>query len=136
MMSEEPFPTWWTRAPVHAPLLTAWAGGGAAERVRETGDPLGTAVASLARMLGVARAAVEAELEEWYHHDWTADPCSRGAYSYGPVGALDAQAELRRPVEEILYFAGEATAPGGWNGTVDGAIESGRRAAREILEGE
>jgi monoamine oxidase len=33
-----------------------------------------------------------------------------------------------------LFFAGEATDQSGRNGTVDGAIESGKRAAGEILE--
>ena len=69
----------------------------------------------------------------WHYHDWTADPYAHGAYSYVPAGALDAQSELGRSIEDTLFFAGEATAPGGWNGTVDGAIESGYRAAREIL---
>jgi monoamine oxidase len=134
MMGEELVPTWWTRSPVYVPVLTGWAGGGAADRVRETGDPLGAAVESLARMLGVDRRRVEGELEGWHHHDWTADPYAHGAYSYVPAGALDAQAALGRPIDDVLFFAGEATAPGGWNGTVDGAIESGVRAADEVLK--
>jgi monoamine oxidase len=134
LMGDGAFPTWWTPSPVQAPILTAWAGGGAALRVLAGGDPVGTALASLAGMLGVERARVEAELEECRFHDWQADPFARGAYSYGPAGALEARAELGRPAGDTLFFAGEATAAGGWNGTVDGAIESGRRAAREILE--
>ncbi len=134
LMGDGAFPTWWTPSPVQAPLLTAWAGGGAALRVLAGGDPAGTALASLAGMLGVERARVEAELEECHFHDWQADPFARGAYSYGPAGALEARAELGRPTGDTLFFAGEATAADGWNGTVDGAIESGRRAAREILE--
>jgi len=134
LMGDGAFPTWWTPSPVQAPLLTAWAGGDAALRVLAGGDPVGTALASLAGMLGVERARVEAELEEGFFHDWQADPFARGAYSYGPAGALEARAELARPVGDTLFFAGEATAAGGWNGTVDGAIGSGRRAAREILE--
>jgi monoamine oxidase len=73
-------------------------------------------------------------LEAAYFHDWQNDPFSRGAYSYGKVGADGAQQELSHPVEDTLFFAGEATDTTGHNGTVHGAIASGRRAAREIVD--
>jgi hypothetical protein len=58
-----------------------------------------------------------------------------GAYSYGAVGSDCAQQTLATPVENTLFFAGEATDTTGHNGIVHGAIASGRRAAREILLG-
>jgi monoamine oxidase len=130
LMSSGAFPACWTPAPVRAPVLTAWAGGPAAERLRGA-DPVDAAVDALARLLGMHRAAVEGALEAAYHHDWDADPFSRGAYSYLGVGGMEAPAALRLPLEGTLFFAGEATAEGGGNATVAGAIESGRRAARE-----
>lgn len=132
-LTDGPFPAWWTASPMCAPRLTAWAGDGAAQRLRETGDPASAAMDALARMLAVDRSEVEKELEAWHHHDWHADPFSRGAYTWVPAGALWAQSALGAPVEDTLFFAGEATATGGMNGTVEGAIESGLRAAREIL---
>jgi monoamine oxidase len=128
-----PFPTWWTSSPTISPMLTRWAGGGAAVRARAKGRPADVALAALADMLGVRRSRVDRELDEWHFHDWDADPFSRGAYSYVPAGALSAQKALGRPVDGTIFFAGEATASDGHNGTVDGAIETGRRAAREIL---
>ncbi|MBV9772895.1 MAG: FAD-dependent oxidoreductase [Gemmatimonadetes bacterium] len=133
-MGAEAVPTWWTPSPVCAPSIVGWAGGAGARRALEGGDPVGAAVGSLARMLGVERRRVEAELEGVHRHDWDADPFARGAYSYVPAGGLEAQRALGAPVEDTLFWAGEATATGGWNGTVDGAMTSGRRAAREILE--
>jgi monoamine oxidase len=128
------FNVWWTPSPVRAPVLTAWAGGSAAERMEAEGiDPVGAALDDLAGWLGLSRSEVEAELEEWHRHDWAADPFARGAYSYVPAGALEAQAALGRPVEDTLFFAGEATCTDGMNSTVEGALGSGRRAAREIL---
>jgi monoamine oxidase len=128
------FNVWWTPSPVRAPVLTAWAGGSAAERMEAEGiDPVEAALDDLAGWLGVSRGEVEAELEEWHRHDWAADPFARGAYSYVPAGALDAQAALARPVEDTLFFAGEATCADGMNSTVEGALGSGRRAAREVL---
>ncbi len=43
-----------------------------------------------------------------------------------------AQEALASPIENTLFFAGEATDISGHNGTVHGAIASGRRAASEI----
>jgi monoamine oxidase len=65
-------------------------------------------------------------------HDWNADTFSRGAYAYLPVNGLDMQQELARPVQDTIFFAGEATSVG-HIGTVHGAIESGQRAAKEVL---
>lgn len=41
------------------------------------------------------------------------------------AGESDAAAELAEPVEDTLFFAGEALAPAGEQGTVHGAIMSG-----------
>jgi monoamine oxidase len=65
--------------------------------------------------------------------DWTCDPFARGGYAVFPAGSQGAAAELARDVERTLFFAGEATA-GGHAGTVDGALASGERAAREVDE--
>lgn len=128
------FNVWWTPSPVRAPMMTAWAGGSAAERMEAEGiDVVAQALEELAGWLGLSRAEVEAELEEWHRHDWAVDPFARGAYSYVPAGALEAQETLGRPVEGTLFFAGEATCTGGMNGTVEGALASGRRAARDLL---
>jgi len=88
------------------------------------------ALVSLERILG--RAPEPAGGRHFY--DWHADPFARGAYSWVPAGALPARGALARPVSDTLYFAGEATDLDGYGGTVHGAIASGRRAARQILE--
>jgi hypothetical protein len=50
------------------------------------------------------------------------------------VGGQSARARLRRPVEDTLFFAGEATAGGGEGGTVGGALQSGLDAAAACLK--
>jgi len=50
------------------------------------------------------------------------------------VGALSAREALAKAVADTLYFAGEAIDLVGYGGTVHGAIASGRRAARQIIE--
>ena len=126
-------PTWWSAAPARAPLLTAWAGGHAADRMLAEGGEamIGRALESLAKTFGVQRRRVASLLDASYVHDWQADPFSRGAYSYAGVGGSRAHAELAKPVGNTLFLAGEATSD--QTGTVAGAIASGRRAARRIL---
>jgi len=46
---------------------------------------------------------------------------------------MDAVRVLAAPVEDTLFFAGEATSTDGHTGTVHGAIATGRRAAHEVL---
>jgi len=64
---------------------------------------------------------------------WLNDPWSRGGYTYVPAGAYGARQALARPVEDTLYFAGDATVTTTNPSTVHGALESGLRAAREVL---
>jgi monoamine oxidase len=64
--------------------------------------------------------------------DWSADPFARGAYSWVLVGGAGARRELARPLRDTLFFAGEATDEA-HAATVEGALRSGERAAREVL---
>jgi monoamine oxidase len=135
--SDENFPTWWTSLPVRAPIITGWAGGPAAARLALRGEEfvVKRALESLSRMFGLNREKLAELLVACYTRDWQADPYTRGAYSYIPVGGLDAPRLLAEPVEDTLFFAGEATDGAGQNGTVHGAMASGRRAAAEIIHG-
>ena len=131
---EAEFPTFWTAAPARAPLLVAWAGGPRAQRLAAGAAPadlVHKALASLGQLFGHS-VDLHGELRAWYYHDWQQDPYSRGAYSYVTVGAQTARAALAEPLEDTLFFAGEATDEEE-GGTVAGALQSGQRAARQIL---
>ena len=127
-------PTWWTSAPVRSPVLTGWVGGVAAETLlsEEPLSRLERSLVALSEVLAVPRRELEEQLDTWVSHDWRADPFARGAYSYIAVGGTGAPRALGRPVDDTLFFAGEAT-NGDQIGTVAGALASGRRAAREAL---
>lgn len=129
-------PTWWSWLPVRAATLTGWVGGPTASCLLGQGEShvVENALSALARVLGLERTYIEERLDGWYFHDWSADPFSRGAYSYYTVGGIEYQKIVAAPLEGTLFFAGEALSLEGHVGTVHGAIESGRRAAREILE--
>jgi monoamine oxidase len=130
------FPTWWTYFPVRAAVLTAWAGGPAAERLshRPRHEILAAALDSLAALTGLRRAHLDELLDAAHVADWQSDPFARGAYSYLAVGGIDAPKRLGQSVGDTLFFAGEATATEGLGGTVDAALTPGRRAAEEVLE--
>lgn len=132
---DEWFPTWWTRMPHKSSIITGWAPFRSAERLSGSNHSLVVqhSLQTLGDLLGVNGQKLDSWLQDAYFHDWQSDPFSRGAYSYGKVGATEAQGILAAPVEDTLFFAGEATDTSGHNGTVHGAIASGHRAALEIL---
>jgi monoamine oxidase len=129
------FPTWWTAMPGKAPFMTGWAPFRCAEML--SGKPrelvVQRSLESLSRLLEVDTGELRASLTSAHFHDWQSDPFSRGAYSYGKVGADGAEAALGSPLGTTLFFAGEATDTSGHNGTVHGAMASGYRAAAEIM---
>jgi monoamine oxidase len=129
------FPTFWTMLPMRVPVLIAWAGGPRAARMGGMGTPakVRQAVASLNDFFG-GRVDVESQLEAAWLHDWQRDPYARGAYSSVKVGGGAARKALAAPLKNTLFFAGEAADSEGEAGTVAGALQSGVRAAGELLK--
>jgi monoamine oxidase len=114
----QPVPVFWR---IHPRALMAWA---SSRKAMALVDPVEQAVASLSAALGRKVKPRDALVMDWRF--------TALAYSWVPVGALEQQRALAKPVGR-LHFAGEATDYEGNCGTVHGAIESGLRAAREIL---
>ncbi|HYM38534.1 MAG TPA: NAD(P)/FAD-dependent oxidoreductase [Thermoplasmata archaeon] len=74
------------------------------------------------------------DIEGFTSSRWPVDPFVRGGYSFLPPGAtVEHRRDLAEPVGGILFFAGEATHTQGEAATVHGAIETGYRAAAEVL---
>lgn len=71
---------------------------------------------------------------EYVEHDWTADEWTRGCYgAHFPPGTwTQFGPALRRP-SGLLHWAGTETATE-WSGYMDGAVQSGERAADEVLK--
>ena len=126
------FPSYWTQFPQRSRLITAWAGGPQAAALRglTSGDFIERAVNGFGSLLN-DRSRITRWFEAGIVHDWDADPFARGAYSYLAVGGANARTALARPAGDALFFAGEATSNDGQGGTVNGALETGLRAARE-----
>lgn len=65
---------------------------------------------------------------------WITQPNFRGSYAYLSMATFNAgitTADLAAPVGSTLFFAGEATSD--FYGYANGAVESGFRAAQEVL---
>jgi monoamine oxidase len=130
---EGPCSAYWTQVPVRGELVSAWTGGpktaalsgfSEAELIELARDGFGATLgeAALAREEFVGGAT----------HDWCRDPFARGAYSYIAVGGTEPRSTFAAPIDDTLFFAGEATSSDGQGGTVNGALETGERAAREV----
>jgi monoamine oxidase len=130
--AEGPFAAYWTQVPVRSELIVAWAGGPKAIALQAAApqERIARAIEGFGAVLGNLDLAHE-EIEVGFTHDWSSDPFARGAYSYVAAGGGDARALLAAPIEDTLFFAGEATSGNGQGGTVNGAVETGERAARE-----
>ncbi|MBV8489269.1 MAG: FAD-dependent oxidoreductase, partial [Candidatus Eremiobacteraeota bacterium] len=129
------FAAFWTQYPIRGDIVMAWAGGPKATALHgKTADELGElALAEFGSLLGETEVVL-AEFEGSVMHDWSSDPFSRGAYSYVAVGGDGAREALAEPLEDTLFFAGEATSTDGQGGTVNGALRTGARAAMEVLK--
>ncbi len=120
-------PVWWSLSD-RAPMLVGmgWRPGGDGRSRKLSPPPRGgrSAVRSLAEILAGRAIGVEkGRTPAWLGHDWSKDPFSRGAYSFTAAGADDGAKKLREPLQDTVFFAGEATAEGAEVGTVHGALK-------------
>jgi monoamine oxidase len=137
MFTDDPeFPTWWSSNPLPYPILTGWATGSHVTALGSQAESrlAERALEALGRILETSQEDLSAVLEAAFVHDWQADRFATGAYSYALAGGADSAKALAEPVEDTLFFAGEATDVEGHNGTVHGAMASGARAAQEVVK--
>ena len=111
-----------------APFLAAFAGTAAALDRLAVRDGPGRWLESIQ----VLRPDLELDGASAIVSEWDPDPWARGAYSARSVRSPMDDEALSASVRR-LAFAGEHTA-GEWHGLMEGALRSGRRAAREVLE--
>jgi monoamine oxidase len=127
------FPTFWTSLPRRSSLLAAWCAGPNAERLAgHTEDEIvAAALGSLRVLFGSRRYDTWLERVAW--HDWQRDPFACGAYSHVLQGGAGARRALALPIDDTLFFAGEACDSSGEAATVGGALRSGTLAAGWIV---
>jgi monoamine oxidase len=75
--------------------------------------------------------AIGSQFEQGVVQRWASEPWSRGAFAvFGPGQMSALMPNIARP-ENGIHFAGEHTSS--WTGWMEGALQSGERAAREVL---
>jgi monoamine oxidase len=111
-------------------LLASYAAG---QRALDLGamsetDRQGTVLGRMRTLFGGIRNEYETGTSQVWHQD----PFARGAYTYFKPGQMTQLLPVAQRPEGRIHFAGEHTSA--WHGWMNGALESGNRAATEINE--
>jgi monoamine oxidase len=117
--------------PLDRPAIYCFFGGRFAAALEREGEGamLDFAAGELTRLFG---NGVRTQLALLAATAWRRDPWARGSYSYALPGHADDRAILAAPVDDRLFFAGEATSPNFFS-TAHGAWLSGVTAADAAL---
>ena len=117
--------------PLDRPAIYCFFGGRFAAALEREGQAamFSFAADELARLLGNGVRKLMAPLASTA---WLQDPWSRGSYSFALPGHADDRAVLAAPVDDRLFFAGEACSPNFFS-TAHGAWLSGITAADAAL---
>lgn len=117
--------------PLGRPVIECYFGGALADDLEREGD---WAFFDHARteLGGVFGGAFKARLRAEPMHLWRSDPYSRGSYSYATPGHAGDRARLAAPVDDRLFFAGEACSARSFS-TAHGAYETGVAAAEQAI---
>lgn len=83
-------------------------------------------------LAGLYGSDVKKAIKRSHATRWNYEPWTLGAFSAAAPGSQGARRILMEPVQNAVWFAGEAVHETSW-GTVGGAWESGERAADAVL---
>jgi monoamine oxidase len=117
--------------PMGRPRINCFFGGRFAAQLERDGIAAMTAFAidELAALFG---ENIRKRLRPIASSAWRADPFAGGSYSCALPGHADDRARLAAPVDDRLFFAGEACSPNFFS-TAHGAYEAGLKAADAAL---
>ena len=134
LLSDEAVPTWWTQSPSAIPLLTGWLGGPNAFAFSQLdqASQMDRALSSLASILHLDVSFLQQQLLDSKIICWDNNPYTRGGYSYLALDSERAKQVIAQPVNNSIYFAGEAIYEGELQGTVEAALVSGQLVAERI----
>jgi monoamine oxidase len=132
ILTEEAIPTWWTQLPSSYPLLTGWAGGPQAWELENKDDKtiLKLALQSLSNVFKKPVPELKQLLTASLVANWSKDAFAKGGYSYSMIESTKSQKLFSKPIDNTIYFAGEAFYDGPSPGTVEAALVS----AKNVVE--
>jgi monoamine oxidase len=117
--------------PFGQPCIEGFFGGRFAQELEDAGDGA-LAAQSIDEIVALLGNDFRRKLKPLSESRWAHDPFARGSYSHALPGHAGDRAVLAAPVDNRLFFAGEATSPNFFS-TAHGARDSGERAAGEVL---
>ena len=112
-------------------LVVTFLGGDFARDLAKEGDKAAFEI-TLDDLADVFGTAVKKSFVKGHYTKWSLDPFARGAYSVARPYYNKMRKQLAIPVDDRIFFAGEAMVPERAKG-VDAAYISGVRAAKEVL---
>jgi monoamine oxidase len=117
--------------PLGRPMIEAYFGGSFAADLEAGGDGAFFDFA-VSELVGLFGGAFASRVKPIGLHRWGADPFSLGSYSYARPGFADCRLKLAAPVDDRLFFAGEACSVGDFS-TAHGGWHTGVRAAEGVI---
>jgi monoamine oxidase len=118
--------------PFGQPCIEGFFGGSFAKQLDDAGEGA-LAAEAIDEIVSLLGTDYRRRLTPLAESRWASDPFARGGYSHALPGHADKRAVLAAPVDDRLFFAGEATSPNFFS-TAHGAHDSGARAAKEVLK--
>jgi monoamine oxidase len=131
IISDKKIPTWWAQLPDTTPLLSGWKGGPAAADLSNKTDEeiLQIALSSLSDIFKIPVPELQQKVIASKVFNWLAAEYTKGAYSYSLPSSKKARKLLNKPVDNTIFFAGEALYTDESGGTVEAALINGKEVA-------
>lgn len=117
--------------PSGRPCIAGFFGGTFAREMEDAGEGA-LAAQSIEEIVKLLGTDIRSKLTPLAESRWCHDRFAQGAYSAAKPGHAESRAVLAAPVDDRLFFAGEATSPNFFS-TAHGARETGERAAKEVM---
>jgi len=112
-------------------LTVTFLGGDFSRDLTKQGDQAAFDVA-LDSLVNIFGSSVRGAFVKGHYTKWDADPFARGAYSYAKPGKHKSRKKVAAPVDDRLFFAGEACDQK-WATQAAAAYLTGQRAAKSIV---
>lgn len=118
-------------SPFGWPIIESFFGGACAEALEQEGAAAAFAIQELVALLG---SSWRARLKPLAATRWREETWIGGSYSYARVGCAGQRQVLAEPVDDRLFFVGEACSRDDFS-TAHGAYATGIAAAEQVLAG-
>jgi monoamine oxidase len=117
--------------PFGRPMIEAYFAGGLAADLEGNGEAAFFDFA-VSELVGLFGSDFAQRLKPIRSHHWAHDPFALGSYSFALPGFADCRARLAEPVNNRLFFAGEACSAHDFS-TAHGGYLSGAAAAEQVI---